>query len=155
MVSEQKEDMFVPTAETGETQTAPAENADIAPEVSAEAGNLVKSKLGADLGLFYSTIKKHFSNPEDGWTAMKLEAQSPHKLAPIILELRNVLRQGGAAEPDHLINSLIAQAHELSGKGKFKHDFLEDVANPAKLIPGSGLEHFFRFATKGLSATKK
>lgn len=110
----------------------------------------VKSELGKSLNDFYSVIKNKFSDQDAGWTPSKLATASTEKLGPIIQDLRGVLKNGGSAEPDVLIQVLINEAQDYASKGKGKHEFIEKITRQENIVPGSELYKFLSFAAKGL-----
>ncbi len=110
----------------------------------------VKSELGKNLEDFYTVIKKKFSGQDIVLTPNLLAIKSTEKLAPIIEELRDVLKNGGSAEPDVLIQALIDEVQDNVSKGKSEIDFLDQVTNQEKIVAGSVLHKFLKYAAKGL-----
>lgn len=118
--------------------------------VKPKIAELVKEELEPQLKEFYTAIKRRYSDPEAGWTPAKLEANSPNRLAPIIREFRNILKEAGAADPDGLIGELVSVVQETVAEHKLKHDFLNKVLNHSAMVYNSGLEKFYRLMAKGL-----
>jgi hypothetical protein len=118
--------------------------------VKPETAELVRAELESQLKEFYTAIKRKYADPEAGWTPAKLEANSPNKLAPIIRDFRNILREAGAADPDGLIGELVSVVQETVAEHKLKHDFLNKVLDHSAMVYNSGLEKFYRSIAKGL-----
>jgi len=118
--------------------------------VKPETAELVKAELEPQLKEFYTAIKRKYADPEACWTPAKLEANSPNKLAPIIRDFRNILREAGAADPDGLIGELVSVVQETVAEHKLKHDFLNKVLDHSAMVYNSGLEKFYRSIAKGL-----
>ncbi|XOU93963.1 MAG: hypothetical protein ACNFW9_03895 [Candidatus Kerfeldbacteria bacterium] len=110
----------------------------------------VREGLGKALEDFYSTIKKKFNNEDADLTLSKLAAASTEKLGPIIQELRMILKKGGSADPDSLIQAIISEAQTSASQGIMKHDFLERITSMNKISPDSKIAKFNKFAAKGL-----
>lgn len=122
-------------------------------EVSVEiikAALSVREGLGKVLEDFYSTIKNKFNNEEADLTPAKLSSASTEKMGPIIQELRIVLKKGGSAEPDSLIQAIITEAQTYASQGMMKYDFLERITSMDKISPDSKIAKFNKFAAKGL-----
>lgn len=118
--------------------------------VKPETAELVKEKLEPQLKEFYTAIKRRYADPGAEWTPAKLEADSPKRLAPIIRDFRNILREAGAADPDRLISELVSVVQQTVTEHKLKHDFLNKVLNHSAMVYNSDLEKFYRFIAKGL-----
>ncbi len=118
--------------------------------VKPETAELVKAELESQLKEFYTVIKRKYADQEASWTPARLEANSPNRLAPIIREFRNILKEAGAADPDGLIGELVSVVQEIVAEHKPKHDFLNKVLDHSAMVYNSGLEKFYRFMAKGL-----
>lgn len=106
----------------------------------------ISSEVGKDLGEFYKIINKKFSDPEDGWTPVKLENNSTEKLAPIIRELREKLIAGGAEEKhaDDMIQELI----NIAQNSDSKESFIDKITNLGN-ITNKEIINFNNFISQG------
>lgn len=126
------------------------EEGEKAKEVEPKIAELVKGILGKRLRKFYQVIALKYSDKESGWTLVKIEADSPRRLAPIIRELRGILEAAGAVRPDDLIADLIEFAQAEAVKKSTEEDFLSHVFNHQGMAAGTGIERFYRKVAIGV-----
>jgi len=123
--------------------------------VEPKTAELVKTELESKLRDFFPAIKRKYADPGAGWTPAKLEVVSPKKLAPIIRELRDILKEAGAVDPDGLIGTLITEAQEAAAKRQLEQEFINKVLDHGRMVYNSGLEKFYRYMAKGLEKRGK
>lgn len=133
---------IVPEAAPLDQAGEPAEGAEEVAEVASESEAHLADKKD-DFRKFFKKMKRYQA---EGWTLFKIEAQSP-ALQPLIREWRDVLKLGGAANTDHLLEELVKTAQAE----KTEEEFLRTVSDHTKMVAGSDLEKFYRFFTRGLA----
>lgn len=118
--------------------------------VKPETADIVKSELELKLRDFFTAIKKKYADQKAGWTPAELEGASPKKLAPIIREFRNILKEAGAFDPDGLIGALVTEAQVAAAKHHLEQEFINRALDHSAMVYNSGLEKFYRYIAKGL-----
>ena len=153
--SEDKEPVKETPSEDEKIETPPEDEINDTPSEDEKIEVDISKEVEEDLKVFFKLINKNmFTQNPDECTVAKVETASTEKLAPIIRKFRKQLKNGGASEPDAIIQEIINIAvDEHTQQIGSRRGFLDKIINPAN-ITSPQIIKFNKFIAKALKKNK-